>query len=52
MQRKGDAFLRWHEPDDARVSRPDRERLGVKFPGPTRQTRRLCAVAAQSASTQ
>src|ERR1700738_2603215 len=24
--------VRWHEPDDARVSSPD-ERLGVKFPG-------------------
>jgi hypothetical protein len=22
MQRKGDAFLRWHEPEDARVSYP------------------------------
>jgi hypothetical protein len=25
--------VRWHEPDDARVSSPD---VGVKFPGPTR----------------
>jgi hypothetical protein len=32
--RKAAAFVRWHEPDDARVSKG----LGVKFPGPTRQT--------------
>jgi hypothetical protein len=23
VQRKAAAFMRWHEPDDARVSRPD-----------------------------
>ena len=35
-RRKAAAFARWHEPDDARVSSPICERLGVKFPGPTR----------------
>jgi hypothetical protein len=38
VQRKAAAFNRWHEPDDARVSSPDCERLGVKLPGPTRQS--------------
>ena len=29
--------MRWHEPDDARVSSPESVRgLGVKLPGPTR----------------
>src|SRR5439155_624316 len=36
VQWKAAAFARWHEPDDARVSSPVL-RLGVKFPGPTRQ---------------
>ena len=34
---EGAVFARWHEPDDARVSRSDLSRLGVEFPGPTRQ---------------
>src|SRR5262249_23814457 len=37
VQRKAAAFTRWHEPDESRGSSPDCERLGVKFPGPTRQ---------------
>ena len=36
VQRKAAAFVRWHEPDDARASSPVLERLGVEFPGPTR----------------
>jgi hypothetical protein len=35
--------VRWHEPDDARVSPVGMicEGLGVKFPGPTRHSRRF-----------
>src|ERR1700687_2496090 len=37
VQCKAAAFARWHEPDDARgVKSGICERLGVKFPGPTR----------------
>jgi hypothetical protein len=39
FQRKAAAFVRWHESDDARVSSPLCERLGVKFPEPTRNNR-------------
>jgi hypothetical protein len=35
VQRKAAAFVRCHEPDDARVSSGICEGLGVKFPGPT-----------------
>src|ERR1035437_9661927 len=32
VQRKAAAFNRWHEPDDARVSSPDHEKVGGKIP--------------------
>ena len=40
FQRKAAAFVRWHEPDDARsITSGICERLGVKSPGPTRHQR-------------
>ena len=39
-RRKAAAFVRWHEPDDVeRCHVRICERLGVKFPGPTRRWR-------------
>ena len=37
FHRKAPAFVEWHEPDEAKSHVRICERLGVKFPGPTRQ---------------
>ena len=45
-RRKASAFVEWHEPDEANSHVRICERLGVKFPGPTRPfTRRRFSVA-------
>ena len=49
LQQKAAAFARWHERDDARVSSPVLERLGVKHFGPTLESRPIDQGSAVSA---